>query len=146
MHGSVGLWTFVQRNFVSPLAPLPHIKFFWSLWNFYQRLCSESLAHCCFRGDLGVGRIKTVGDTMMETIGWIGTVLVLFAYLKFNFKHWRSDSLSFQWLNLIGSVGLTINSFAKHVWPSVALNALWALIAVYSIHKPGPTSPPGHSP
>ncbi len=65
-----------------------------------------------------------------EVAGWLGAVMVVGGYLLVT----RSGpSRIYHGLNLGGASGLLVNALHHGAIPSSALNALWALIAVWGI-------------
>ena len=62
--------------------------------------------------------------TLLEAIGWIGSVLVVVSLTQ-------SQVLRFRWMNLIGSVVATFYNAIIEVWPFAAMNAAIAIINVY---------------
>jgi hypothetical protein len=69
---------------------------------------------------------------MVHIIGGAGTILVLVAYFLVSTGRLKSASLGFQGMNLVGATLLTIYGFLLFAWASVALNAIWGLIAVFA--------------
>lgn len=69
----------------------------------------------------------------IDIIGWIGAGGVLAAYALVSTGRVRPDSYTYQLLNLVGAAGLGLNTFYYMAYPSTALNAVWALIAVYAV-------------
>jgi len=65
--------------------------------------------------------------------GWIGAVMVLSAYFLVSTRRVSGDSVLFQLLNLVGSALIIVNSFHFGAFPSVVVNGVWILIAVYSL-------------
>lgn len=70
---------------------------------------------------------------MVHVIGGIGTVLVLVAYFLVSNGRLKSASLGFQGMNFVGAALLTVYGFLLFAWASVALNAIWGLIAVVAL-------------
>lgn len=70
-----------------------------------------------------------------EIIGWIGTGLVLLAYFLVSTKKVSPTSKEYQFMNLLGAIGIVVNSLVHGALPSVGLNVVWSLIAVYGILK-----------
>jgi hypothetical protein len=70
-----------------------------------------------------------------ELIGWIGTLAILAAYLLVSIKKVKPDSRQYQLLNLVGAIGIIVNSWVHNAMPSVGLNIVWLLIAVYGLIK-----------
>jgi hypothetical protein len=69
----------------------------------------------------------------VEIIGWYGMAAVLGAYALVNLSILPSDSLVCILLNLTGSVCLLIVSAIKRAHPLVALNIVWAVIAIIGL-------------
>ena len=67
---------------------------------------------------------------MEQAISVAGALLILVAYagnqLGFIDRTWRAYS----WLNLIGSVVLTVVAFRAQQWGFVLLEGVWAVISV----------------
>ena len=67
---------------------------------------------------------------VFEVVGWVGAILVLFAYwlvTKFG------TSVLYHVLNLVGAAGLLVNALQHHAFPSTAVNVVWAVIAVWGL-------------
>jgi hypothetical protein len=76
-------------------------------------------------------------DTQLfiDIIGWAGAFFLLLAYTLVSRKRLQGDSISFQSLNVLGSLLLIANSFYYGAFPSVAVNAIWILIAMIFLSK-----------
>ena len=74
-------------------------------------------------------------QVLLETIGWIGSLLVIGAYGLISYQKIKSDSLIFQLMNLGGGVLLIINSVYREAYPFTFINTVWVVIAVSSIIK-----------
>ena len=77
---------------------------------------------------------------MSHAIGFIGTFLVLGAYFLLSAGKINSASLQYQGINLLGAALLTIYGFMLAAWASIALNAIWgviALVALLRVLRPG---------
>ncbi len=72
---------------------------------------------------------------LTETAGWIGTGLVVLAYVLVSTKRVQGSSTSYQLLNLFGSIGVGANVLYQHAIPSLVLQAIWACIAVFTLSK-----------
>ncbi len=70
-----------------------------------------------------------------ETIGWVGTAAILLAYLLNSTKKLSVDDRKYQILNIVGAVGIIINSGIHGAIPSVGLNVIWLLIGFYGLLK-----------
>ena len=70
-----------------------------------------------------------------EIVGWCGTIAILLAYFLVSVEMLSFKSKIYQFLNLFGAIGIIINSGVHGAIPSVGLNAVWLLIAVYGLVK-----------
>jgi hypothetical protein len=66
---------------------------------------------------------------LINIVGWSGSVAVVAAYSLISLQKLRSDSKIYQWLNLVGSVGLAVNTAYFRAYPSTVVNVVWLLIA-----------------
>ena len=62
--------------------------------------------------------------------GWLGAALVLSAYLLVSVGSITAKGAAFQLLNLFGSAGIVVSAAAKRDWPPLALNVIWAIVAL----------------
>jgi len=69
----------------------------------------------------------------VDIIGWIGATLLLTAYGAVSMGRWQGRSVLFQLFNAFGSAGLIVNSMYYGAYPSVALNIVWILIALWAL-------------
>jgi hypothetical protein len=74
-------------------------------------------------------------QVLLETIGWIGSLVVIGAYGLNSYQKIKSDSLIFQLMNLGGGVLLIINSVYKEAYPFTFINTVWVLIAIPAIFQ-----------
>jgi len=59
--------------------------------------------------------------------------LILIAYWLISAKRTEAKSILYQTLNLGGAIGIVINALYHKAFPSLALNIVWALIALWAI-------------
>lgn len=71
----------------------------------------------------------------LHIVGNIGVICVLLAYFLVSTGRIKSISAKYQVLNLVGAVILTIYAVVLVAWASVALNAIWAVIALVALIK-----------
>lgn len=74
-------------------------------------------------------------ETFLEIIGWIGTILVVFAFYLSTSNKLDVKSKTYLLMNIIGSVFVGANVLYKGAYPAVALNAVWILISLISLIK-----------
>jgi hypothetical protein len=63
-------------------------------------------------------------------IGWVGMALILIAYLLITTKQIGPNSTVYQLLNLLGALGVVVNSIFNDAWPSAILFIVWACMAI----------------
>ena len=73
--------------------------------------------------------------TLVNVIGWAGSVAVLAAYLLVSTNRLKGDSVPYQLLNLFGSVFLMTNTIYMGAYPSSFVNLVWLFIAIFAIMR-----------
>jgi hypothetical protein len=76
-----------------------------------------------------------VQDLIIDIVGWVGGAAVVVAYLLISANKIQSNSINYQMLNLVGSIFLIINTFAKGAYPSTVVNIIWVAIAIYALRN-----------
>jgi len=74
-------------------------------------------------------------NSLIETIGWIGAVLVLLAYFLITTRKLDAERRLYHAMNLAGGTGLAVNAIANNAYPSAAVNLVWIAVASYGILK-----------
>ena len=72
---------------------------------------------------------------MVHVIGFVGTFLVLGAYFMVSLGRISSASFAYQGINLFGAALLTVYGVLLAAWASIALNAVWGLIAFIALTR-----------
>ena len=72
---------------------------------------------------------------IVDVLGWVGTVLYLFAYALVSVKKVEGDSFLYQGLNIVAGILLVINTFYWRAYPSLGLNAAWIGIALFTLGR-----------
>jgi len=72
-------------------------------------------------------------ELLIDMLGWVGSVEVVAAYGLNSYQKIKSDSLTFQLLNLTGAIFLIINSIYKEAYPFTFINMVWSVIAMVAI-------------
>lgn len=70
-----------------------------------------------------------------DIAGWIGAFLVIAAYFLVSTKKLPPQSRTYQLMNLFGAIGVGINVLTQKAYPSVAIQVVWAMIAIYGLYK-----------
>ena len=73
--------------------------------------------------------------TLIDIAGWSGTVLVLGSYALISSGKLQPRSALYQGMNVVGAIGLALNSGWNSAWPSAALNLVWLGIAAYALRR-----------
>ena len=73
--------------------------------------------------------------TLIEIIGWIGTILIVGSYfLNINGKI-KSTSVPYILSNLVGGILFSIYTYAHRTYPNMVVNVIWVIIAVTALMK-----------
>ena len=70
----------------------------------------------------------TAVEIAVEVVGWGGAVLILLAYLLLSAGKLTGQSPLYQWMNVVGAAGFTVNGWWHGALPSAVLNVIWVLI------------------
>jgi len=69
---------------------------------------------------------------IFDILGWIGMILLLIDYILLS-SNKLQNGITYQTLNLIASVFMSIGLFPKNAWFSFALQVIFAIIAIITI-------------
>ena len=69
-------------------------------------------------------------DIIIETLGWIATVVVLTAFYLNTRNMIKSDSYKFLILNFASGIFMAINSGYHQAYPSMITNIIWLSITL----------------
>lgn len=72
---------------------------------------------------------------MLDILGWVGSFIILYAFYLLNRQKFTANSVAYQWMNLLGSLLLGLNSLYYKAYPSVSINCMWILITIYGLIK-----------
>ncbi len=72
---------------------------------------------------------------IIDSLGWIGAFFYLLAYFLVSTKRLAGDATSYQIMNLIGGITLTINTFYYHTLPAMTVNLAWIGISVFTLAR-----------
>ena len=67
-------------------------------------------------------------ELAIEVVGWIGAGLILGAYGLLSAGKLTGQSPLYQWMNVVGAAGFTINGWWHGAVPSAVLNVIWMMI------------------
>jgi hypothetical protein len=74
-------------------------------------------------------------QTLIDLLGWVGTVLFLTAYALVSLNKVKGDSLLFQGMNIVAGIFLVTNTIYWKAYPSTALNLAWVGIAIFTLGR-----------
>ncbi len=74
-------------------------------------------------------------NILFEIFGWVGAAGLLTGFYLNSTNKLTANSSTYQWLNFLCAVLLTVNAFSIHSYPFVIINVFWALVALSSIIK-----------
>lgn len=72
---------------------------------------------------------------LVDTIGWIGASISLYAYYMVSSRRLSGTSFRFQALNIGSAMALLLNAAYHHAMPSAVVNLVWIGIAIFSLLK-----------
>ena len=74
---------------------------------------------------------------VIELIGWLAAGMILAAYGLMTAGRITSNGRSYQWLNVVGAMGILVNAGWHRAVPSVVLNIVWAGIGIFALIRMG---------
>jgi hypothetical protein len=79
-------------------------------------------------------------DLFVEAFGWVAAVLTLLAYGLLAAGRLTGRSIIYHVMNLLGGIGILLNSGWNGAYPSAAINVIWIGIALAALVKLAPRS------
>lgn len=77
---------------------------------------------------------------LVDSVGWTGSLLVVGVYALNIAGKLKSTSPLYLWANVVGSIGLAVNTYYMGAYPSSGVNVIWILIALWGIFNRKNTS------
>ncbi|MFA5997060.1 MAG: hypothetical protein WC791_01070 [Candidatus Paceibacterota bacterium] len=74
-------------------------------------------------------------EIFIQVVGWVGTVLLILAYILVSSENVGPKSAVYQFMNLFGAIGVGINVFYSQSWPALVVNIFWGSIALWALLK-----------
>ena len=74
-------------------------------------------------------------DLLVESVGWLGAVLILAAYGLLTAGRLTADSPVYQAANVVGALGFIANGWWHKALPSTVLNVIWAGIGLTALWR-----------
>lgn len=72
---------------------------------------------------------------MIDVLGWSGSLLLITAYYRNSRELIDAQSVSYQLMNVVGSILLVINTIYYGAYPSSAVNIIWVFIGAHFLTK-----------
>ena len=76
-------------------------------------------------------------NIFIEIMGWIGSVLIVGSYGLNITGKLSATSKIYVLANIIGGVFFVVNTYYHKAYPSMLVNIIWVIIAIYMISKKG---------
>jgi len=73
--------------------------------------------------------------SLIEAIGWAGVIFYVFSYFLLSTGKLKANSYLFHVLNVLGAIGLIIDSGYEDDRPNLAVNSIWLLIGLFAMGK-----------
>jgi hypothetical protein len=72
---------------------------------------------------------------LIEVLGWIASVLIVGSYALNITGKLPASSKIYVLANIIGGVFFVVNTYYHKAYPSMFVNVIWVIIAIYMISK-----------
>lgn len=77
--------------------------------------------------------IRTNASIFIQIIGWLGVVLILGSYTALTFGLTSAASAWYQLTNLLGAIGIIIETAIRRDPQPMVLNIIWAIVALIGL-------------
>ena len=74
-------------------------------------------------------------ELLIEMLGWIASVLIVGSYALNITGKLLASSKIYVLANIIGGVFFVVNTYFHKAYPSMFVNVVWVIIAIYMISK-----------
>lgn len=74
-------------------------------------------------------------ETLINILGWTGSVLYLLAYALVSMKKAEGDSILYQGMNIVAGVLLVIYTLSLDAYATTGLNAVWVAIGLFTLGR-----------
>ena len=74
-------------------------------------------------------------ELLIEMLGWIASVLIVGSYALNITGKLPASSKIYVLANIIGGVFFVVNTYFHKAYPSMFVNVVWVIIAIYMISK-----------
>lgn len=73
--------------------------------------------------------------TLINILGWTGSVLYLVAYALVSIKKTEGDSVLYQGMNIVAGVMLVIYTLSLGAYATTGLNAVWVAVGLFTLGR-----------
>jgi len=74
-------------------------------------------------------------NILIEMMGWIASVLIVGSYALNITGKLPASSKTYVLANIIGGVFFVVNTYYHKAYPSMFVNVIWVIIAIYMISR-----------
>ena len=74
-------------------------------------------------------------EPYIEIMGWIASVLIVGSYALNITGRLSASSKTYVLANIIGGIFFVVNTYYHQAYPSMFVNVIWVIIAIYMISK-----------
>jgi len=74
-------------------------------------------------------------NILIEIMGWIASILIVGSYALNITGKLHASSKTYVLANIIGGIFFVVNTYYHHAYPSMFVNVIWVIIAIYMISK-----------
>jgi predicted ferric reductase len=78
---------------------------------------------------------RSLQSTLIELAGWIGTALILVAYVLSSLGYLHTATISYQLMNLLGALGVGLITYLRRAFQGFVLNLVWAVVALIGLAR-----------
>jgi hypothetical protein len=74
-------------------------------------------------------------NILIEIMGWIASILIVGSYALNITGKLHALSKTYVLANIIGGIFFVVNTYYHQAYPSMFVNVIWVIIAIYMISK-----------
>ena len=78
---------------------------------------------------------RAMNKIIIESLGWVGSIMYLLAYLLVSMKKTEGDSYLYQGLNIAAGCMVAIYTLSLHAFATTSLNAVWVAIGLITLGR-----------
>ena len=76
-----------------------------------------------------------MSNLIIDILGWSGSAMLVLAYWLVSKNKISAQSFIYQFLNVLGSILLIVNTWFYGAYPSTAVNAIWVFVGGFFLLK-----------